>query len=202
MIKYNNKKDQFHIVLKERVKMYLAKSDGLNVNKMVAVKTVLFMGAYVIFYCSYLSVSSIFLSIIFILFVAISHVLMAINLGHENLHHSSSNNKLIKKTLGLTFVLVGVNPNIWKLLHNFVHHHNTNIDKHDYDIETKGALILRFTESQNRNKITRFQHLYFPLLYSVLTLWWFIYKDTKYLINRRVYDYKIKTGTSEIIEFL
>ena len=202
MIKYNYNKDQFHVALRNRVNLYLANSDDHKIRRIASGKWLLFVGIYLASYFSFLFTSSLFLSVLCIVLVAISHVLMAINQGHENLHYSKNKNKILKKRYGFSFVLVGVNPGIWKLLHNQVHHHNTNIDQHDYDIEARGTLLLRFTKSQKKNKVTRFQHLYFPFVYSFLTIWWFFYKDTKYMMHKRIYDHKLNVSTLTILEFL
>lgn len=68
---------------------------------------------------------------------------------------------------------------IGKIQHNVLHHSFTNIHEYDEDIEKQG--IVRFSPSQERKKIFRFQIFYAPLLYGILTLYWALFKDYEQL---------------------
>ena len=106
MVSFNNKIDDFHKILRERVNVYLSGPNSINEHSLILRKTVLFFGAYCFFYICYLSISSVYVSLGSILLLAICQVLMAINLGHEGLHHRFFKNKVLTKIFEFTYVLV------------------------------------------------------------------------------------------------
>src|SRR5204863_6912806 len=74
-----------------------------------------------------------------------------------------------------TFTICGIDIDFWKASHD-IHHANPNIVGVDTDIETQAIPFLKLYRS-NANSFTRYQHLYFPLLYLFTSLWWFSLKD-------------------------
>ncbi|MFT7156196.1 MAG: linoleoyl-CoA desaturase, partial [Parvicella sp.] len=88
---------------------------------------------------------------------------------------SYSKNKKVNKFVGGVMHILGGNDTNWKIQHNVLHHSFTNIDGHDEDIDTNG--LMRFSPNQERKSMHRFQVFYAPILYGLMTFFWFIAKD-------------------------
>lgn len=94
---------------------------------------------------------------------------------HDANHGSYSKSKELNGFMAISLNYLGGYHVNWRIQHNVLHHTFTNIDGLDEDIEKKG--IIRFSPNQERRRIFRFQTLYAPLLYAILTLYWVTYKD-------------------------
>lgn len=121
---------------------------------------------------------------------------------HDANHGSYSKNPKVNRNLGALLNFVGGFPLNWKIQHNVLHHSFTNVEGHDEDIEL-GAM--RFSPSQKRKFIHNFQALYAPLLYSVMTLYWFIAKDFDQIARYHKKDllkgqgYTLKRAWTEVV---
>lgn len=100
---------------------------------------------------------------------------------HDAAHGAYHKNKRVNQILGSSIYLISGNLTTWKLQHNVLHHSFTNIQGLDDDLESKG--LLRLHPSQPWKKMYRYQHLYAPLVYSLLTLNWVTVKDFFQLIR-------------------
>ncbi len=100
---------------------------------------------------------------------------IGLSVMHDANHGSYSSNANINKFMGFSLNYLGGFHVNWKIQHNVLHHSFTNIDGHDEDIEKKG--IIRFSPTQERRKVFKYQLFYAPLLYAILTLYWVTYKD-------------------------
>lgn len=94
---------------------------------------------------------------------------------HDSLHGSYSNKRSINYLLGVSAWLVGVDPTVWKLQHNVLHHSYPNVEHMDDDINPR--YVLRLSPNQPRRWFHRFQHIYAIFLYSISTLIWVTAKD-------------------------
>lgn len=108
---------------------------------------------------------------------------IGMGLMHDANHGSFSKNKTVNKIFGHTADILGVSSSNWKNQHNRLHHTYTNIYEHDEDVHGKG--LFRFTKDAPRNKIHRFQHIYWTFFYGLLTLGWFFADFTKYGVYRK-----------------
>ena len=108
---------------------------------------------------------------------------IGMGLMHDANHGSFSKNKTVNKIFGYTADILGVSSSNWINQHNRLHHTYTNIYKHDEDVHGKG--LFRFTQDAPRNKIHKFQHVYWAFFYGFLTLGWFFADFTKYKEYRR-----------------
>lgn len=99
---------------------------------------------------------------------------------HDANHGAYSSNPLVNKTLGFALNFIGGYHVNWIIQHNVLHHSFTNVEGFDEDID-KG--IMRFSPDQEHKNIFRFQILYVPVLYSVLTLFWLLVKDFQLLFR-------------------
>jgi linoleoyl-CoA desaturase len=155
-----------------------------NANGEMITKTVLML----LFYIAPLGVILFAgLSNLYVLFglwmiMGVGKSLIGMSVMHDNLHGSYTKKKWVSEFVGaLSTWSIGIDPAIWKIQHNVLHHTYTNIDHADEDIESR--YIFRFTPNQPRRWFHRFQHLYAPVFYSLLTFIWIIAKDFIKLFN-------------------
>lgn len=100
---------------------------------------------------------------------------------HDANHGTYSKNQSLNKFMCISLTYLGGYHVNWRIQHNVLHHTFTNIDGLDEDIEKKG--IIRFSPNQESRSVFKFQVLYAPLLYSILTLYWVTYKDFDQLVS-------------------
>lgn len=86
--------------------------------------------------------------------------------GHAAYGSTSGRNRIAAWTLDL----VGASSYVWHFKHVIVHHHATNVDGADEDID--GAPFLRLAPAQTHRWYHRFQHWYaWPLLTFLVPKW-------------------------------
>ncbi len=100
---------------------------------------------------------------------------IGMNVMHDGLHGSWSKKGWLNRVMGDSIYLLCGNPFTWKVQHNYLHHTFTNIKGLDEDVEVKG--LMRLHREDEWKPIHRHQHLYGPILYSLLTLNWAVTKD-------------------------
>lgn len=105
---------------------------------------------------------------------------------HDANHGAYSKNKRINNTMGFLLNFVGGYPANWRIQHNVLHHSFTNIDGHDEDISKQG--IVRFSPNQPKKGIFKWQIFYAPILYGMLTFYWFLGKDFEQLVRYNKMD--------------
>lgn len=102
---------------------------------------------------------------------------------HDANHGSYSKNHKVNRLLGYALNIIGGNSQMWKLQHNVLHHTYTNV--HEVDEDLDAPFFLRFSPHVKRNKLHRYQHLYFWFFYGLSTLPWATTKDFKSLWKYR-----------------
>jgi len=93
---------------------------------------------------------------------------------HDANHGSYSKNKRVNETLGLTMNFIGGYHVTWKIQHNVLHHSFTNVHEHDEDLDQK---MFCMSPCQERKGFHKFQAFYATFLYSLLTVFRYIFKD-------------------------
>jgi linoleoyl-CoA desaturase len=68
--------------------------------------------------------------------------------------------------------------------HNVAHHSYTNIEGHDEDIDIRP--FMRMNTQQTKKPYHKYQHYYWPLLYSLTYFWWVFVRDGKKYREMRV----------------
>jgi linoleoyl-CoA desaturase len=139
-----------------------------------------FFGAYAVIMFSGASVWTLLLLAVV---MGIAKAGIGMGLMHDANHGSFSKNKTVNKIFGHTADILGVSSSNWINQHNRLHHTYTNIFEHDEDVHGKG--LFRFTKDAPRNKMHKFQHVYWAFFYGFLTLGWFFADFTKYKEYRR-----------------
>ncbi len=100
---------------------------------------------------------------------------------HDANHGSFSKSAFLNKWLGSSIVLLCGNTITWKVQHNILHHTFTNVHGKDEDVDSGGAI--RLHPEQPLKKMHKYQHIYGPLLYGIMTLNWLAPKDFKQLVR-------------------
>jgi linoleoyl-CoA desaturase len=105
---------------------------------------------------------------------------IGLSVMHDANHGAYSQNPKVNKVLGYLVNFLGAYHVNWKIQHNVLHHSYTNVEGHDDDIENA---LMRFSPSQQRRVLNRFQAYYAPFLYGLLTINWLVLKDFKQVIK-------------------
>lgn len=126
---------------------------------------------------------------------------IGLSIMHDANHGAYSKFPIVNKVMGLSMDLVGGSARLWKLQHNVLHHTYTNVAGVDEDVE--GPPILRFTPHHEHMKIHKYQHIFFPFLYGLMTFGWIIWKDflQVFRFNRKglISDKELKKDVLTII---
>lgn len=125
------------------------------------------------------------------LYIALGVVIVfgAMNFGHDGVHKSLSKRSIINKIGSYWYILVGLSPYCWRLTHNVIHHNNSNIIDHDHDI--MGAGLIDFTGEGKKTFFIKYQYIFAPILYSLVTIHWLLYKDIKFLTLKNIVNFNI-----------
>ena len=100
---------------------------------------------------------------------------VGMNVMHDANHESVSKKMFINKLMGSSMFLLSGNVFNWKVQHNVLHHTYTNLYGKDDDINANG--LLRLHPNEPYKKMHKYQLLYFPFLYGIMTLYWAVGKD-------------------------
>lgn len=187
MLKSNQKKSQlvfprtsasdFYSEVKRRVHGYFEQENiSPHANWVMWTKIALFLSIYAISYL--LLITNVFGTAgMFVLFAIIGFMIamLGFNLSHDVLHGALSASPRLNYWMGYLFDLNGSSSYIWKVTHNIKHHTFTNIHGHDEDINK--MIVFRLSPLDGRYWFHRFQHLYAPFLYGLLSIRWIFYTD-------------------------
>ena len=172
----------FHQSLKQRVKEYFDQKDLSSNGGMRMIGKGLF------WILAYLGPLTLLIAVpmpwwaAMLVFVWLGIALAGIGMGvmHDACHNSFSDKAWINRLFASSIYMIGGNKFSWKMQHNVYHHTYTNIHGADEDIA--GMALLRFDKHQPLRPVHRFQHLYAPLLYSMMTLSFYV-KDVRQAIR-------------------
>lgn len=184
-VKFNDSdRPDFFKTLKSRVNSYFKENNiSRYANTKMKVKSVIILCIYFIPLALMLTgvVTTLWWSMLMWTIMGIGMAGIGLAIMHDANHGSYSKNQKINDFFGFSLNFVGGYPLNWKIQHNVLHHTFTNIDDYDEDIEKKG--ILRFSPNQERKKFFKYQIFYVPILYGLLTFYWFIFKDYDQLLK-------------------
>jgi len=118
-----------------------------------------------------------------------SSVFFVFNVAHDASHNAYSKNPTINKLLTYTWNIIGISSYMWNLKHNISHHTYTNVTGTDWDIEQ--GFFLRFHPNAPRRAHHKYQHLYAPFLYGLMSIYAVFIKDfqmcnVKQLGNKKI----------------
>lgn len=118
---------------------------------------------------------------------------IGLSVMHDANHGSYSKKRMVNDALGYLINFIGGYHVNWKIQHNVLHHSYTNIEGFDEDISTP---LLRFSPTQSRKPMHRFQAFYAPFLYGLMTLYWVTSKDFIQLVRYKKEDILRSQGYS------
>jgi len=105
----------------------------------------------------------------------VAQLFIALNIGHDANHNSITSNPLLAAVLRRSFDLIGISSFCWRLNHNRLHHPYTSIP--GIDTTADGKRVMRFNDAEEKRFHHRFQHLYAPLAYGLVTLNYIFCRD-------------------------
>ncbi len=185
-VKFNKKKREqmeFYKVLRKRVNQHFTDNNiTKNANANMVFKTIFMLSVYLIPLFLMLTGVVTSSSGVLLMWIIMGFGMSGIGLAvmHDANHGSYSSSTAINKAVGYVINLVGGFHTNWKIQHNVLHHSYTNIDGFDEDID-KG--VIRFSPNQERKPIFKYQILYAPFLYGILSIYWLLIKDFEQLIR-------------------
>jgi len=118
------------------------------------------------------------------LILGVNLAVIGFNVMHEGGHQSFSRYAWINNVSSYFLNVLGGNAYYWKIKHNVNHHTYTNIEGMDSDIDVKP--FMRLHEDQPLYFYHRYQHLYWPFLYSISYLVWVFYEDLQKYFSGKV----------------
>ncbi|HKK88721.1 MAG TPA: acyl-CoA desaturase [Saprospiraceae bacterium] len=177
--------DGFSRELRKRINSYLRehnlkKQGGWQVYLKTLVWFTLYLGPYAILLTTSLSVWG---QIAMVVLMGVAMCGIGLNTMHDANHGTYSDKGWVNKLAGASLAFMGGNPFIWRTQHNVLHHSFTNIQNQDEDI--KGRYVLKFCPEDKSRWFHKFQHLYSPILYTLMTLIWAFHKDFVQLFRYR-----------------
>jgi linoleoyl-CoA desaturase len=189
----------FQDLLKQRIESYFKdRKSKTHGNGFLLFKTVFFFAWMCLSYVLLLNPANSFKTefTLFILF-GLGSAFYIMNVAHDASHHCYSANNRINKLMSYSWNLVGMSSYMWELKHNSSHHNFTNVIDHDDDISQSG--IIRLNPEQKLQWFHRFQFLYAPLAYSLLSLSIVFVKDFKMFGQNRFGNKQVTHPASEWI---
>jgi linoleoyl-CoA desaturase len=175
----------FHAELKKRINVYF-KETGKPITGNMALysKAIILISLFVLLYVHlvFFTPPAIW-GILESLLLGITGAALCFNLMHDGAHGSFSKHKVLNTIAAHSWDVIGGSTFIWKNKHNIIHHSFTNVDGIDDDIDVKPWL--RMSDTQEKHKYHRFQHIYFWLLYPMTYLFMILVQDfIKYFRGR------------------
>ena len=183
-VKFNKKNQpEFFKILNKRVNEHF-RDNGISkyANSQMVIKTISMIVMYLLPLILMLTgvVSSFWMVMLMWAIMGLGKTGIGTSVMHDAIHGAYSKNPKINRRVGYIINLVGGYHTNWKIQHNVLHHSFTNIHDFDEDIDKK---VMRFSPTQEKKGIFKFQILYAPFLYSILTLYWFLVKDFEQLVR-------------------
>lgn len=201
-IKFSGNHTNFYKDLKTRVHHYFEdKKIDTHGDYRNLVKTIIllstFLGTYVILAFHLLPGAW---ALLLCVLLGVTTALIGFNIMHDGAHGSLSKSPVVNRLAALTLNMLGASSFLWNIKHNIIHHTFTNVDHVDDDILNEP--FFRMTVSQQRRKIHRFQHIYFPFAYGLMYMFWIFMLDFKKYFSRRIADHgNIKIGFKDHFGF-
>ena len=205
-IKFNKENQpEFFKILNKRVNQHF-KENGISkyANYQMVIKTITMIALYLVPLVLMLTgiVSSFWMVMLMWTIMGLGKTGIGTSVMHDAIHGAYSKNPKVNKRIGYIINLVGGYHTNWKIQHNVLHHSFTNIHDFDEDIDKK---VLRLSPTQKKRGIFKFQILYAPFLYAILTLYWYILKDFEQLVRyskRGLYAAQNETFASALFRII
>ena len=175
--------DGFYKLLVEKIDAYFKTNNiSRKANWVFAVKIISYFLIDLFIYLMILSgrFDGINLVLLFILF-GIFNSIFIFSVAHDASHNAISNRHRVNNLLTYVWNAAGVSSYFWALKHNVAHHSFTNIPGKDDDIDQ--SKLVRLNPNSPRRWFHRYQHIYVPFLYSLLSINIIYVKDFNLLLQ-------------------
>lgn len=183
-VKFDHPVDHgFYKVLVERIEAYFHDNQiSKKANGLFWFKIVFYFIITAALYIAMLSgkFHGLGLAFLFVVF-GLSITILLFSIGHDASHHAISKSQWVNRLFAYAWNAVGISSYFWELKHNFAHHGFTNIPGKDDDIDQ--SKMVRLNPKSERKWFHKYQHLYAPFLYSLLSLNIVYFKDFKLLLQ-------------------
>jgi len=183
-VTFSDKNPEFYRVVKERVNNYFRENEiSKHANFEMMLKSVLIISLYAfpfaLMLTGILSSTSTVLGMWAIMGFGMAGI--GLSVMHDANHGAYSKNQKVNNALGFILTFIGGYRLNWIIQHNVLHHSFANVEGLDEDIHQKG--VMRFSPKQGRKGFFKFQIIYAPFLYGLLTLVWYLFKDFAKLVR-------------------
>jgi linoleoyl-CoA desaturase len=195
-------KGDFFATISERVNAYFVsnaiskKTNGFGIFKAILL-CLIFAGLYSTVLLANGNNTLLLVSFTLIGFIQICIVL---NLGHEGVHGTFSNNRWVNQLICYSFDLLGSSGYMWKMRHVYSHHQFPMVPDHDVDIQQTGSLTFRPLE--NPKPVFKYQKIYVPFLYCLYTLNAILRRDFQDFFSNKIGTKQIKHSAANYFSFI
>lgn len=177
-------KREFQKSLNKKMRSYLennngGKADGRYYRKAIIMGVMYWAPFFAMLFLDLGSFSWLFYTMWIVMGLGMAGIGM--NVMHDANHGSVSKSETTNQIFGASLYLCCGNVFNWKVQHNYLHHLYTNIDGLDDDIDAGG--LIRLHPEQEHKKFQKYQHIYGPFLYGLLTINWVFAKEFRQLIT-------------------
>lgn len=206
IVRFNNRNNtEFITALRQNVNTYFKEN---NISKFgnwsMYLKTAFMVSLYfiplILMLSGYITSTPAMYAMWFIMSLGMAGI--GLSVMHDANHGAYSSHKNINSFFGWIVNFLGAYHINWKVQHNVLHHSFTNIEGHDEDI-TKP--VMRFSPKQPYKKAFRFQALYAPIFYGLLTIYWLVAKDIDQVVRygkRNLLKGQNRTTRNAVLEIL
>lgn len=194
-ISFNNKQTDFTLALKKSVEEYFTSRNIKTTGnwKLYTKTAIVLASAFVLYWILLFVQPAAWISLILCALFGINLAVIGFNVMHDGAHGSYSQKHWVNEIMAYTLNLMGGSSQMWKMKHNIIHHTYTNIEGQDDDIDIKP--FIRTNEHQKRYWFHRYQHIYFPVLYSLTLLWWVFQRDFLKYFTGKISGFKMRKMT-------
>ena len=195
MLRFRSTSD-FQKEVRKRVRMYL-KEEGKSglADYRYYFKAIANMSLYLVPFVFFLLGNTSFLSTTLLwTLTGLGMAGVGMNVMHDAIHNTVTRSEWVNRKIGAVIYMLAGNSYTWRVQHNIKHHTHTNLDGHDDDLDTGN--MFRFHPSQELKPKHKYQHIYAPFAYSLMTWKWLIEKDFTQVIKYNQSDlFKAKDQT-------
>ncbi len=177
--------DHIYQQIRERVEAYFEENNlPKHATILKAYKTIVLATLTLIGYWFLTQITTFNGAIAAYLLLTFSSMILSINLGHDAAHHAVTGNKKIDDTIfQAIFASQGISGYVWQVRHNYSHHVLPNVKEHDSDMELTKLILLEH-DSEGARWYHRFQHIYAPFLYSMVSFSLLFAQDFKFFTQK------------------
>ena len=175
-VTFSNASSPFFETLKKKVDAYFADAKiNQTGNRKLFTKAIILFTLLVIVYTTlvFFTPQSILLSLMLCALLGLTFAAIGFNVMHDGAHGSFSTKTKVNDLMSYSLNVMGASSFMWKIKHNFNHHTYTNIEDMDDDIDIRP--FMRVTENHPKLWFHKYQHIYWPIMYSLTYILWVFY---------------------------